>query len=139
MVKRRNLAIGGILIAGASYLAGILTAPKSGKETRRDIQLAASKAKSKAERKLKHAYSELTDLLQTASKTVKQLGAKADKELKAALVRAEAVKQKTREILSAIHEGEAEDYDLDKALKDVKSAIKHIKNYSTKPKANKAH
>lgn len=132
--KRRNVAVGGVVLAGLSYLAGILTAPKSGRETRKDISNAAHKALTEAERRLKVVHSELNELMD-------ELGVKAgkgkdlvNKELQAALAQAESVKKKTRELLSAIHEGEAADKDLDEAVKEVKAAIKHLKTFAVKKK-----
>ena len=45
MSKRsRNFALGTAVAAAVGYLAGVLSAPKSGKETRKDIARTASKA-----------------------------------------------------------------------------------------------
>lgn len=128
----RNLAIGGLILAGASYVAGVLTAPKSGKETRKDIKKAAIKAKMEAEKKLKKAHSELSDLVDEAKKSAEKATKGADAELKKAITQAEKVRQKSREILSAVHEGEAQNKDLENALQDVKQAAKHLKTFLTK-------
>ncbi len=130
--RKRNLAIGGAVVAGLSYVAGILTAPKSGKETRKDINKAAHKAMTDAERRLKLAHSELNGLLNTLSEQAKKGKTIANKELKLALQKAEVVKTKTRELLSAIHEGEASDKDLDEAVKEAKSAVTHLKTFVVK-------
>lgn len=134
MSKKSNFAIGTIVAAGAGYLAGILTAPKSGRETRKDIQANAQKAKSEAERKLKQAQGEMTKLIDEATVEVKKAGDKANVEVKKALETAGKVRQKTRELLSAVHEGEAEDHDLQKAIDEVKQATTHLKKYIEKKK-----
>jgi gas vesicle protein len=46
-MKGNKLAIGAIIGAAAGIVAGVLTAPKSGKETRDDIKRKASEAKDK--------------------------------------------------------------------------------------------
>jgi hypothetical protein len=51
------------------------------------------------------------------------------REWKEALSKAEDAKAKAREMLSAIHEGDADDHDLDQAIKDIKSSIAHLKKY----------
>lgn len=130
--KRRNVAIGGVVVAGISYLAGVLTAPKSGKETRKDLEKAAHKAMTETEKRLKTAHSELNDLIDGLGKQAEKGKKVVDKELKAALGQADAVKKKTRELLSAIHEGEAADKDLDEAVKDAKAAINHLKSFVKK-------
>lgn len=136
MSKKGNWALGTLLVAGVSYVAGVLTAPKSGKETRKDIKQAARKAKLEAERKLKQAHSELTLVIDEASMRVKESKSKADAGLQKAIDAAESVRQKTREILSAAHEGESEDKDLQKAIDEVKKASAHLKSYleSKEPK-----
>jgi gas vesicle protein len=130
--NRRNIALGGLVLAGISYLAGVLTAPKSGKETRKDIRKAAAKAKTEAEKKLKKAHSELNVAIDELSKKAGKAKADVGKEMQKAIKQADEVKQKTREILSAIHEGEAHDHDLDKALGEVKQALKHVRKYLQK-------
>jgi gas vesicle protein len=53
--KRSNmkrLAMGSALAATAGYLAGVLTAPKSGKETRSDLKGVADKSWAEAEKDL---------------------------------------------------------------------------------------
>lgn len=132
MTRKRTIAIGTVLVAAAGYVAGLLTAPKSGHETRKDIRKAALKAKSEAERKLKVAHSELNNLLDQATTLAKKSKDKVSAEFEKARGEAEKVRQRTRELLSAIHEGEAEDRDLQKAIDEVKKASKHLKQYIEK-------
>ena len=135
MIKKRTIAIGSLLVAGAGYVAGLLTAPKSGRETRKDIRRTALKAKSDAEHGLKQAHSELNKLLDEASAFAKKSTSKVSGEFEKARAQAEAVRTKTRELLSAVHEGEAEDRDLQKAIDDVKKATGHLKKYIGKKSA----
>lgn len=130
MRKRdRNVAIGTLIAAGLGYAAGVLTAPKSGKETRKDIQRTAIKAKTEAEKKLKTLHSELSTLITTGKKKAKDAKSTTKTELSEALAKAQAAKEKAREILSAVHEGDAADKDLQKAIKEVNNAIEHLKKY----------
>ena len=48
MAKTSKFAVGAILGAAAGLVAGILTAPKSGKETRQDLKNKAGDMKEKA-------------------------------------------------------------------------------------------
>jgi len=134
MSNKRNMAFGTLMVAAAGYVAGLLTAPKSGRETRKDIRDNALKAKGEAERKLKQAHSELTKLLDEATEIAKNSKDKAGEELKKAVEKADAIRLKTKVVLSSIHEGDAGDDDLHQALEDVKDAIKHLKQYATKTK-----
>lgn len=130
--RSTNVAIGAIFLAGVGYIAGILTAPKSGKETRGDISRAAMKAKAEAEHKLKIAHSELTVLIDQGKKKAKDVHETAHTELADLLGKAQAAKQKAREVLSALHEGDTDDKDLKKAVDEVNKAIKHLKTYLAK-------
>ncbi len=133
MRKRdRNVAVGTLIAAGIGYAAGVLTAPKSGRETRRDIQRAALKAKKEAESNLKELYGELNKLIAKGKRAGTGLKADAEGEYKKALDKAQLAKKKAGEILSAIHEGDADDRDLDKAVKDIKKSIEHLRTYLEK-------
>lgn len=129
--RNRNIAVGAVL-AAAGYVAGILTAPKSGKETRKDISQAAQKAKAQAERKLKKLHSELDDLMADGKRRLKDLKASAQTGLQDALNSAGRAKEKARDLLSRLHEGEAEDKDLQSAIDDVTDAVGHLKKYLKK-------
>src|SRR6478752_4390809 len=105
----KKLAIGAAVAAAAGYLAGILTAPKSGKETRKDIKDASAKGMHEAEKQLKRLHTELNDVMAEASERTERLTGKAKQELDSALAATQVAKGKAREILSAVHEGKADD------------------------------
>lgn len=132
MGKGTKVAVGTAIAAGIGYVAGILTAPKSGKETRKEIHDKAVKAKTETEKKLKELTSELNTLITTAKSKAKGAQAGAKTELHKALDKAVGAKEKAREVISAFHEGESEDKDLQKAVTDVNKAIEHLKTYLDK-------
>src|SRR5438105_3930940 len=122
----KKIAIGATLAAAAGYLAGILTAPKSGKETRADVKNAAVKAKTEAEKQLKVLHSELSELIVKARAKSGPLKNKTEKELTDIIAVALTAKEKARQVLSAFHEGGAEDKELQSAIKDVNKAVSHL-------------
>jgi len=130
LIKR--IAIGTGIAALAGYVAGILTAPKSGKETRSDIKETANKSITDAEKELKKLHSELASLLEESKTKSSELGDKASKELNSLVDKAKDSKEKARNILSAIHEGDAQDKDLRNAIAEANLAIDHIKTYLKK-------
>src|SRR5580700_6548356 len=77
-----KLAIGTGVAAAAGYVAGVLTAPKSGKETRGDIKAAAKQSRLEAEKELKRLQTELDKVMKEAKTRGSKLSAKAQKELK---------------------------------------------------------
>jgi len=125
----KRLAIGTILAAVAGYAAGILTAPKSGKETRKDIKDAAEQGIAEAEKQLKKLHTQMNDVLSEAKAKVQTLKGTAQKDLQMAMDKVSIAKEKARELLSALHEGGAEDKDLKKAIGDATKAIEHLKTY----------
>ena len=129
MGKRTNVALGAAVAAGVGYVAGILTAPKSGKETRHDINKAASKARAEAEKKLKQVHNELGDLLKTANAKIASGKLVAKGGMDKAIDVAVNARNKAREVLSAVHEGSAEDKELQKAIDDVNDALAHLKRF----------
>jgi len=128
----RNFAIGAAISAVAGYIAGILTAPKSGKETRTDIKNKAEESYAAAEKQLKKLHTDLTDAINEVTTRMASLKNKGDKEVDAALKMGQEAKQKAREVLSTLHDGEAEDDDLRKAIKDATDAIAHLRSFLKK-------
>ena len=62
-MSKGKLALGALVGAAAGFVTGILTAPKSGKETRADLKQKAEEVKSKAEKTV-------NDTRKTVEKTV---------------------------------------------------------------------
>jgi len=128
----KKFAIGTVIAAAAGYIAGILTAPKSGKETRADIKNAAEQGLAEAERQLKKLHTELNSVIAEAKAKAETVKGKAQEELNKAVATAQAVKEKARELLSAVHEGDADDKDLKKAIDEANKAVEHLKSYLKK-------
>jgi gas vesicle protein len=128
----KRIAIGTVLAAAVGYVTGILTAPKSGKETRKDIKDAAEQGMAEAEKQLKKLHTQMSDLIKEAQDKLSTAKGSGQKELQQAIDMATKAKEKARELLSALHEGGAEDKDLKKAIKEANKSIDHLKSYLTK-------
>lgn len=128
----KRLAVGTLIAGAAGYVAGILTAPKSGKETRKDIKNTTDKTVAEAEKQLKRAHTELNDMIDTAKKQGKDLSGKGKSQLNDVTAKANDVKEKLRELISAVREGEAEDKELRHAMEDAKRSMAHLKKYLKK-------
>jgi gas vesicle protein len=122
MAKRR-FGLGIIIGAIAGVIAGLLTAPKSGKETRDDIKNKAMDVKGVAERKLKDAHKELCELTDEAKKHTTKLQGKASKELEELVSKADSLKDKIKIAITSIKSGDDDNDDatIDQLLKDLKS------------------
>lgn len=131
----KRFAVGAAIAAGVGYLAGILTAPKSGKETRKDVKDAAVKAKRDAEKELKKLHSEVSTQIDKAKKLALNFSSEHKSDLDKVVAKAVGAKEKVRQVLSSLHDGEAEDKDLKSAIKDATEAIDHLKKYLGKVSA----
>lgn len=131
-VSFKGLALGTVIAGAAGYLAGLLTAPKSGKDTRGDIRHAANNTITHAEKQLKRAHTELSDLLDEAKDRGGKARGRARAQYDDVTDQAASARQKIREIISAIHEGDADNKDLKKALADAQKATKHLRDYLKK-------
>lgn len=128
----KKLAIGSAIAAGAGYIAGILTAPKSGKETRGDIKKATNESIAQAEKELKRLHTDLGKVIDEARIKGDKLSAKAKNDLADLVDKAKDSKEKAREVISAVHEGDAEDIDLKKAVKEANVALEHLREFLKK-------
>jgi len=126
----KKFAIGAAVTALVGYVVGLLTAPKSGKETREAIKEKTYETYGAAEKELKKLHTELVDLIDEATDRVQEFRNR--KDVKGALDRGHEAKQKAREVLSTLHDGEANDKDLKKAISDATNAIEHLRDFLRK-------
>lgn len=127
-----KLAIGAAIAAAAGYVAGLLTAPKSGKETREDIKRKANEVYVAAEKELKKLHTELNEKLAVANEKLGELRAQGGKKFDDALDQAKKAKDKAREMLSSLHDGDANDKDLQKAINEATKAVENLRVYLKK-------
>ncbi len=128
----KRIAVGAALAGAAGYVAGLLTAPKSGKETRDELKASGVNTKHEVEKQLTQLHTELGKLIDDTKGKGDDMTAKAQTELKKLVEAAKDSKEKLSTVMTAIHDGEASDKDLDSALIDAKHAIDHIKDYLKK-------
>ena len=128
----KRIALGASIAGAAGYIAGILSAPKSGKETRNELRKTAGKNVSEVEAQLHNLQAELGDLVNEAKGKGDDLGSKAQKELRKVVDNARDAKDKAAAVLTAVQSGKASDKDLTKAIVDAKHTIEHIRDYLKK-------
>ncbi|OGL24364.1 hypothetical protein A3A68_01705 [Candidatus Saccharibacteria bacterium RIFCSPLOWO2_01_FULL_48_13] len=125
----RKIAIGAMLAGVVGYLTGLLTAPKSGKETRADIASKAGDVKEATLAEAKKAQGEIGELLDRAKSEVLALSGKAKEEFHEALARAKDAQAKLAAVMKAVKSGKAKDPDLDKAIRQATQARKNLAKY----------
>jgi gas vesicle protein len=125
----KKLAAGAAFGGALGYLAGILTAPKSGKETRDDIATKAGEAKNEAVDQLEQATNELNAALGNTKTKAAAMNAKAREEFNEAVVKAKDAQNKGTTVLKAFKAGEADNPELNKAVKQARLALKNLGKY----------
>jgi gas vesicle protein len=126
----RTWGIVALIAAITGFLAGILTAPKSGKETREDIKETANRVVSEAEKKLKVLHSEMNIVLMDAKELMQGKTGKTKDDLSRAYDKAKQTQGKVKVLLTTLRDGGAsDDPELSQAIKDAKEAVSHLKKY----------
>lgn len=127
-----RFAVGAAVTAALGYVAGLLTAPKSGAETREDLKNKAVETYSAAEKELKKLHTELGDTLKQFSGKADVLKKEGGKKLEEVLSKGHDAKEKARDVLSNLHEGEVDDKDLKKAIQEASKAVENLRNFLKK-------
>lgn len=122
----RKVALGALVAGVGGFVAGILTAPKSGKETRAELAEEAGVLKNNTEVQLAVAQRELGVVIKQAQAKTMNLSAQAKDEFNEALIRAKDAQNKAKIVLKAFKDGQAEDPELNKAVKQAKQAQKNL-------------
>jgi gas vesicle protein len=125
----RKVALGSTIAGLAGYLVGILTAPKSGKQSREDIAGKAEDMKDNAEGQLLDLNEELKELIKTTKVKTVALSSTARAEFNEAVVKAKDAQNKATQVLKAAKSGEASDPDLNKAVKQARMALKNLSKF----------
>jgi len=133
--KIKNIAILTSLVAAAGYIAGVLSAPQSGKKTRQDIRDNIKNDFKEAEDRLVLLHSEISELINIATEEYKdkKLNTHESKKYKMTLELALNVKNKLNTIIQTMKKhGKSSDTDLNMATKEAEKAIKHLKDFLLK-------
>jgi gas vesicle protein len=125
----KKIAVGALIAGAAGYVAGILTAPKSGKETRQDIKDKAVEVKDQAVEELKKAQAELNKMLHMAKDKGQAMSASARGGFNEAVIRAKDARNKSATVLKAVKAGKSDERELELALKNLRQAMKNLGKY----------
>lgn len=126
MAKGKKFGLGIVIGAVAGAVAALLTAPKSGKETREDLKKKADEVRGSAERKLKDAHKELNKLADEAKVKAKDLKGKAKDEMDGYGKKAEELRERVKGAITSIKSGDDDNDEatVDQLLKDL-NALKN--------------
>lgn len=125
----KKVALGSAIAGAVGYLAGILSAPKSGKQTRQDIADKAGEAKTSAEDELHELNEELKGMIKNTKDKTISMGSAARNEYNETLIKAKDAQNKAGEVLKAVKNGGADNPELDKDIRQARQAAKNLGKY----------
>ena len=128
MTKTKKIIKGLVGVFTLGYLAGVLSAPKSGKNSRKQIRDLSEASAKDIEKELKHALSQT----QEALKQIVRDNPKLTDNLNRLKTSAEKQETKLRNILQAISGKKNVDDDFDEILKESRRLVKEMKHYLEK-------
>lgn len=128
----KKIAVGAAIAGAAGYVAGLLSAPKSGKDTRKELRRSADDGLGDFESQLKGLQKELRDLIGHAKGGGDDVSKQSQKKLDALVEKANDSKDKVQDVVHAFKGGKANDRDLKKAISDARHAVEHIKDFIKK-------
>ena len=118
----KNVVFGLAIGLAAGYIAGLLTAPKSGAETRKDVRDTAGRTVKLAQGKLEALQAQLSDLFESAKERAEGLTARGKQELDELIADAKDKQAKAKAVFAAVKDGEADDPLLRRALESAQDA-----------------
>ncbi len=130
--KTKGFALGAAIGAVTGVVAGILFAPKSGKETRADIKDGAHKVAEKFSEEATKLRGELLELIEKVESNAIETGKNLSDKAKALIEQAKHTRESLNELAVSVKKGEADDKDLNKAIKKAKEAKEALTTYLKK-------
>lgn len=129
-IKRMAIVTG--LAAAAGYVAGVLTAPSSGKETRQHLKDATNKSVAQAEKEIRRLQTEISGLVEDMNERRADLSRKSAQQVEDLIDSAKTARDKARDVLTAVRSGEAEDKDLKRAVAEANKRLDSVRKYLKK-------
>ncbi len=130
--KLRKVAMGAMVGAAAGFVAGVLLAPKSGKETREDLKNSGKKLAHEADRHAKRLLTELSDTVDKATSELSRATDQVKEELGKQASRAVRSRDQLATVMTAVRSGNSSDEDLDIAVKNAQNALDSLRKYLKK-------
>lgn len=121
-----KLAVGAAIGAVAGVVTGLLFAPKSGKETRKDIADTAVKAKEKVLAEAKHAEVELRKIADRVEDEARKHGKNLSKAAEDAMSRAKTARDDLVARVKELGDDEDSEKQLKRATKNAEQAKKEL-------------
>lgn len=130
--KSKAVAVLALVAFGAGVATGLLTAPKSGKETREDLKKASGKLKEELDKKYNEVQGSLSETIESAMSQVGNFRGSAEEKLEDLIDQAKQAEYKVKDVYRAMRHGDADDKNLSKALDQANKAKDHLFKFLNK-------
>lgn len=128
----KSTAIAGLIGVGVGVAVGILTAPKSGKETRKDIVDGSVKLKDELFKRYHDVQTSLSEAIDHAISQLNSFKGSSKESLEDLIAKAKDAEFKALDIFRAVKAGESDNKDLDKAVDHANKAKENLVKYLNK-------
>ncbi len=128
----KKMAAGAAVAAAVGYVAGLLSAPKSGREMRKEIKSMVPDDAHDLKEKIKLLYDELVELLSISKQESMDLSPRNQEKLALASKKAIIAKEKLAAIIANLKHDSHSDKDLKSAIRDAERAVYHFKEFLLK-------
>lgn len=128
----KAVAILALVAFGAGVATGLLTAPKSGKETRDDLKKASGKLKEELDKRYGEVQGSLSETIDQAMSQVGNFRGSAQDKLEELIDQAKQAEYKVKDVYRAMRHGDADDKNLDKAIDQANKAKNHLFKFLNK-------
>ncbi len=128
----KAVAILALVAFGAGVATGLLTAPKSGKETRDDLKKASGKLKEELDKRYSEVQGSLSETIDQAMSQVGNFRGSAQDKLEELIDQAKQAEYKVKDVYRAMRHGDADDKNLDKAIDQANKAKNHLFKFLNK-------
>jgi gas vesicle protein len=128
----KAVAILALVAFGAGVATGLLTAPKSGKETREDLKKASGKLKEELDKRYSEVQGSLSDAIDQAMSQVGNFRGGAQEKLEYLIDQAKQAEFKVKDVYRGMRHGDVDDKNLDKAIDEANKAKNHLFKFLNK-------
>ena len=127
----KKIAAGAAVAAAVGYVAGLLSAPKSGREMRKEIKSMVPDAHD-LEEKIKLLYNELIELLSISKQEAMDLSPRNQEKMALASKKAVMAKEKLAAIIANLKNDSHSNKELKSAIREAERAVYHFKEFLLK-------
>lgn len=130
--QAKTVTLAGLIGVGIGLIAGYLTAPQSGKETRQDIVDKSKDFRDQAVDKYHETKDKIAAAIEEGMQAANRLSGSSKRTLLSLVDKAKEAEYKAIDVFRAVKSGEADDRNLDKAVSHANKAKDNLLKFLNK-------